>query len=126
MGGAGMGQGGMNDEWTVSLLGRTGWWEAFFNIIFYIQLWVRTGCGYAVPDPSKGGKSIVLKQGAVQMIYLCSNASLSFFGGGHRQACARARVCMCVRECVSVCLHVCPPMILPVSSEPIISSSETR
>lgn len=56
MGGAGMGQGGMNDEWTVSLLGRTGWREAFFNIIFYIELWVRTGCGYAVPDPSKGGK----------------------------------------------------------------------
>lgn len=31
---------------------RSGLVGTFFNIIFYIQLWVRAGCGYAVPDPS--------------------------------------------------------------------------
>jgi len=61
MGGAGVGQRGMSDGWMVSLLGsEVGWWEAFFNIIFYIQLWVRAGCGYAFLTLVRGRRSIVL------------------------------------------------------------------
>lgn len=77
---------------------EVGWWEAFFNIKFYIQSWVRPGCGYPVPDPSMREQSIALKQRALQMIYLCSSAELCFLEVGI--------------DCkdfvyVYVCVHVC-------------------
>ena len=128
----------MNDWWMASFSGRKGWWEAAFKIIFYIQLWVSAGSQYTVPDLSMGERSIVLKQRAIQMIYLCSSAAFRFFGSRrhrtvlrmrlHVCACARTRVCVCVCVCARACVNAraCVSCDPPVSTEPIISSSETR
>ena len=103
----------MIDGWRASQV-ETGWWEATFKIIFYIQLWVSAGSQYTVPDLSMGERSIVLKQRAIQMIYLCSSAAFRFFGSRRRRTvlrmclhvCACAGVCVCAHVCVHV--HACP------------------
>ena len=106
-GGAGAGRGEwMIDGWRASQV-ETGWWEATFKIIFYIQLWVSAGSQYTVPDLSMGERSIVLKQRAIQMIYLCSSAAFRFFGSRRRRTVLRMCLHVCACACVCVCAHVC-------------------
>ena len=101
----------MIDGWRASQV-ETGWWEAAFKIIFYIQLWVSAGSQYTVPDLSMGERSIVLKQRAIQMIYLCSSAAFRFFGSRRRRTVLRmclhvcACACVCVRMCACTCMRV--------------------
>lgn len=108
-GGAGAGRGEwMIDGWRASQV-EAGWWEAAFKIIFYIQLWVSAGSQYTVPDLSMGERSIVLKQRAIQMIYLCSGAAFRLFGSRRRRTVLRVRrhacacACVCARSCVRAC-----------------------
>ena len=101
-GGAGAGRGEwMIDGWRASRV-EAGWWEAAFKIIFYIQLWVSAGPQYTVPDLSMGERSMVLKQRAIQMIYLCSSAAFHIFGSRRRQ-----QFCSCACICVRVYAHMC-------------------